>query len=506
MSTEEDIRYVMERWRVGVKRKFRGAISFMERKELRLKAIRGRLYARRVPLEGWQIRRCYHRGLGRYEYLDADWKPFRLDDPWGGPDISAFMKVQARVPASLAKHPVYLRFFVGGDSLLTVNGHPYQGLDPFRSDALLTPKARGGETYDLQVEAHFKYGGAESIEKKLYLSELAALDRDAYRAYWDLYAAYKVLLDEKLDGKVRTFLEARVWEALRDVPMGDDADPALARARLLAAGQKVRQTVYASDRFRGSGLMHLVGHSHLDVVFMWPYREFVRKVGRTHATMLRLMERYPEFKFCQSQAKIYADMKTYFPEVFAQVKRRAQEGRWEPIGAFWVEPDCNLISGESFVRQIWYGQKFWREEFGLRSRTCWQPDVFGLSWGMPQILKRCGVEYLFSNKMACWNDTNPWKRTRSGGKVRTVPASWGSCRPAISSAWWTRTTWPASGPTSRTGRPSAKPSTPTAGVTAAAAWTTRCSNALPGTATSPAWSRPSSRGPKRPWTASRRAH
>jgi alpha-mannosidase len=124
--------------------------------------------------------------------------------------------------------------------------------------------------------------------------------------------------------------------------------------------------------------------------------------------MLRLMEEYPEFKFSQSQAKIYADMKQYFPDIFRQVKRRVAEGRWEPIGAFWVEPDCNLINGESFVRQILHGQRFFQEKFGMTSKTCWQPDVFGLSWAMPQILARSGLRYFLTNKMVPWNDTNPW--------------------------------------------------------------------------------------------------
>ena len=410
MSTEEEIRYVMERWRTGVKRKFRGALNFQERMDLRIKTIRERVYAHKVPLGGWLIRRARHQALGKYKYIDKDWRPLSLGDPWGGPDVTAFMKCRATIPQRFAGKPVYLRFFAAGDSLLSVNGRPYQGLDPFRSDALLTRRARGGETYDLLVEAYYKYAGVESVEKKLYLSELTALDLPEYHAYWDLYAALKVLLVPNLDPKVRSFLEERLWNAIKRVPMGEDADPGLCRERLLEAAEIARRDIYAGDRFRGQGLLHLVGHSHLDVVFLWPYREFVRKVGRTHATMLRLMERYPEWKFAQSQAKIYADMKRWFPTVYREVKRRVRQGRWEPIGAFWVEPDCNLISGESFVRQVWYGQQFWRREFGMQSRTCWQPDVFGLSWGMPQILKRSGLEYFLTNKMVCWNDTNPWRQ------------------------------------------------------------------------------------------------
>lgn len=145
-------------------------------------------------------------------------------------------------------------------------------------------------------------------------------------------------------------------------------------------------------------------------MYLWTYGEFIRKIGRTHATMMRLMERFPEFKFSQSQAKLYADMKKHYPSLFEQVKQRVKEGRWEPLGAFWVEPDCNLISGESFVRQILQGQQFWQKEFGITSRICWQPDVFGVSWALPQILKHSGIDYFMTNKMFVWNDTNRWTK------------------------------------------------------------------------------------------------
>ena len=157
---------------------------------------------------------------------------------------------------------------------------------------------------------------------------------------------------------LRQYLEYHLWEALKQVPPKVE-DAAIFRERLLAAQQQLRATVYeAADCFKSAGLIDLVGHSHLDLVFMWTYREYVRKVGRTHATMLRLMEQYPEFRFCQSMANTYAEMQVHFPAIFEQVKRRVAEGRWEVIGAMWVEPDCNLISGESFVRQILHGQAY----------------------------------------------------------------------------------------------------------------------------------------------------
>ena len=408
MSTDVDINAVMNRWRIGVKRKMRGIASFAERAQMRFDAIEQHVYTHRVALDEWQFRPCVYDAWGDYRYTDGDWRTIRVGEQWGGKRASAFFRRRVEIPQALAGRKVVLRIYVGGDSLLFVNGRPYHGLDPFRHEVPLCDAARAGECLDLLIESYVSYHAGDTKVHDFAIAELAGVDEAVRAAYWDLWAVAKMLEIADLDAPLRQFIESNLWEAMKLVPL-QEADAARFRQAALDAQRRVRETVYASDRFGVEGLMHLVGHSHLDVVFMWPYKEFLRKIGRTHATMLRLMEQYDEFKFCQSQAKIYADMKRCYPDLFEQVKRRVAEGRWEPIGAFWVEPDCNLVSGESFVRQILHGQRFFRDEFGMTSRTCWQPDVFGLSWALPQILARSGVEYFLTNKMVPWNDTNPWR-------------------------------------------------------------------------------------------------
>jgi len=426
MSSDNDIRAIMDAKRESVKHKERRPFRLDERMELRLRAVQDLVYRARIVLDDWQIREGYHRAIGEYEFIDSDWRDIRLGESWGGEDISAFFRRRVVMPPQYAGEPVVLRIYFGGDALLSLNGVSYQSVDPFHSEVRLTDCAKGDESYDVGIEAYVTWHGkGEPLVHKLQLAEIATLDRESYEAYWDLQAVFKALAIEDMDNGLRSFLEGHLWQALKEVPIyEEEAD--LVKAGLLRAQTIVREGIYESDRFRGEGLMHLVGNSHLDLVFLWPYREFVRKIGRTHASMLRLMEEYPGFKFSQSQAKIYADMKEYYPSLYSQVKERVSEGRWEPVGAFWVEPDCNLISGESFVRQIMYGQRFWREEFGVQSRTCWQPDVFGMSWAMPQILHRSGIEYVMTNKYFIWNDTNRWRKNtfwwegRDGSRVLVV--------------------------------------------------------------------------------------
>ncbi|MBS3733420.1 MAG: alpha-mannosidase [Phycisphaerae bacterium] len=412
MGSEQDIRKQFVEARLGVKRKFRGIANFHERAQMRFDVILDAMFPTKVPLDEWKIRRAYYRNVDEYEWVDDDWWTIRFDQEWGGPNYTAFFRRTAEVPKELDGKPLALRMFVQGDGLLRVDGKPHHALDPFRFIVPLTDKATAGRRYELELETYINWHGGDPGQRVqrpnvFELADLASLDRDVWNVYWDLKAAEKLLDIPDVDEGMAAFVEHHLWEAMKLIPLQQD-DPAARREAILAAGRAVRESIYRAEGYRIPGRMNLVGHSHLDIVYMWPYREYVRKIGRTHSTQLRLMEQYPQLTFCQSQAKLYADMKAYWPELYRQVQQRVAEGRWEPIGAFWVEPDCNLISGESLVRQVFYGQRFWQDEFEMTSRTCWQPDVFGMSWAMPQILARSGVEYVMTNKMVPWNDTNPW--------------------------------------------------------------------------------------------------
>ena len=117
------------------------------------------------------------------------------------------------------------------------------------------------------------------------------------------------------------------------------------------------------------------------------------------------MNRYPEYIFSSSQPQLYKFVKEDCPELYSQIKERVKEGRFEPEGGMWLEADCNLISGESMVRQLMFGKRFFKEEFGAESEVLWLPDVFGYSAAMPQILKKAGIKYFVTSKIS-WNDTN----------------------------------------------------------------------------------------------------
>lgn len=154
-----------------------------------------------------------------------------------------------------------------------------------------------------------------------------------------------------------------------------------------------------------AGELALVGHTHIDVAWLWSIAQTEEKAQRSLATVIRYMEKYPDYVFMFSQPQVYQYVKENDPELYEKIKARIREGRWEPEGAMWLESDTNLVSGESLIRQILYGKRFMKEEFGTDNRVLWLPDVFGYSAALPQILKKCGIDTFHTVKMA-WNETD----------------------------------------------------------------------------------------------------
>jgi alpha-mannosidase len=169
---------------------------------------------------------------------------------------------------------------------------------------------------------------------------------------------------------------------------------------------------------------HLTGNSHIDAAWLWPWTESVDVVKRTFGTALQLMYEYPEYTYTQSAAAYNEWLAQKYPEMNAEIAQRIKEGRWEIVGGMWVEPDLNMPDGESLVRQLLVGKRWYKQAYGVDVRVGWNPDSFGYTWQLPQIYKKSGVDYFVTQKMA-WNDTNQlpfkffWWESPDGSKVLT---------------------------------------------------------------------------------------
>jgi alpha-mannosidase len=167
---------------------------------------------------------------------------------------------------------------------------------------------------------------------------------------------------------------------------------------------------------------HLTGNAHIDAAWLWPWTETVDVVKRTFGTALQLMYEYPDYTYTQSAAAYNEWMAEKYPEMNAEIAQRIKEGRWEIVGGMWVEPDLNMPDGESLVRQLLVGKRWYKQAYGVDVRIGWNPDSFGYTWQLPQIYKKSGVDYFVTQKMS-WNDTNQlpfklfWWESPDGSKV-----------------------------------------------------------------------------------------
>ncbi len=170
--------------------------------------------------------------------------------------------------------------------------------------------------------------------------------------------------------------------------------------------------------------IHLTGNSHIDAAWLWPWTETVEVVRQTFGTALQLMDEYPKYTYSASAAAYYDWMQQKYPSEFEQIQQRVKDGRWEVLGGMWVEPDLNMPVGESQVRQLLIGKRYFEKNFGVDVRIGWNPDSFGYNWQLPQIYKRSGVDYFVTQKMS-WNDTNQlplklfWWQSPDGSRVLT---------------------------------------------------------------------------------------
>ena len=375
----------------------------------------------------------YKKGLFfRPEEADAAAEPFEHFDcssmHWYGPDEHYWFRADLTVPESFAGRSVWMNIRTQIDEyddgknpqfLLFVDGEVTQGLDMNHREVRLLERARGGETFRIDLQA---YTGTLYSEFNLIV-ELYWLDEEVDGLYYDLQVPLWAFSRMDEDDKTRLDIQTVLNDAvnLLDLrrPYSAEYYSGVAAARAL-----LEERLYKAMGGHDDVVATCIGHTHIDVAWWWTVAQTREKVARSFATVLKLMDEYPEYRFMSSQCVLYDFLRQRYPEVYERVKARVAEGHWEPEGGMWLESDTNLTSGESLVRQFVHGKRFFKEEFGVDCRILWLPDVFGYSGALPQIMKRSGIDYFMTTKLA-WNqidkipnDTFIW-RGIDGSEVLT---------------------------------------------------------------------------------------
>ncbi len=341
----------------------------------------------------------------------GSFEPMPPGTRWGGKYEYGWFKARVTIPEEAAGCIVRAEIEPGAEKLVFLDGRAV-GM----RHAALTESAEPGTTCDLLVEAYAGHGptpvgegpvphGWQTVpeppaaQRTVGRSTFGVWHEDAFQLWIDVETLWH--LRESLDEKSLRVMQ--IEEGLRDFTLIVDLElPREEMMETIRAGRERLRPLLECRNGSTSPLMFAYGHAHLDVAWLWPLAETVRKAARTLSMQIELAGRYPEHKFLHSQPVLYQMVKDHYPALYERVKEAVAGGHVIADGSTWVEMDTNVTGGESLIRQFVHGKRFYREEFGVETELMWLPDVFGYCGAMPQIMRGCGVKY-FSTAKIFWN-------------------------------------------------------------------------------------------------------
>ncbi|MDD3336463.1 MAG: glycoside hydrolase family 38 C-terminal domain-containing protein [Eubacteriales bacterium] len=374
----------------------------------------------------------HFQGFTTYEHMSyeqascQDFTTFPSDTPWGDEWEYLWLRAIVPLPENKAKQPLVLKLQPGGESCIYVNGNAFGtyragwvGIEHhYMVDNYLDEDIACNGRFELMLEVyagHFYPNGQinfcapgpvlpGSYENERKGTPRAVLGKSEI-GYWN-EIAYQLWLDVKTLEQTMQQMEAhslrarKIEKALQEFTLRVDFEqPLEARVHDYALARECLKEALACKNGCTTPVFYGVGNAHLDVVWLWTLAETERKILRTFAAQLRLLERYPEYRFLQSQPQLYDMCKKRYPKLYQGIREAIGKGSWIAEGAMWVEPDTNMTAGESLVRQLLYGITFFEQELGVNCEILWLPDTFGYSAVLPQLLKDCGIKYLVTQKI-----------------------------------------------------------------------------------------------------------
>ena len=345
--------------------------------------------------------------------LKESFRSFPKGTKWGKKWEYGWFRARVTLPEAAGGKRIMLHIGAGPEMLVFVNGREAGSIDRQHSMVELTDKALPGESFEICAEVYAGHGvRAESggiFDRKAIpvpeppehqcvvgSSHFGVWREEIFQVYADYHTLYE-LWKAMPDRDLRTM---KIGEALqRFTCIADfEADEPLRSKSILEAGEILKPLLekHNSDTVPEYTIF---GQSHIDLAWLWTHEETKRKSARTYANQVKLMERYPDYKFLLCSPTVLENLKEYYPGLFARVKELAKEGRFLPEGGVYVESDTNLAGGESLIRQFILGKKWFEREFGIDTKVTWLPDTFGFTGALPQIMAGCRVPYFATQKL-----------------------------------------------------------------------------------------------------------
>jgi len=329
-----------------------------------------------------------------------------------------WFKVVVKIPDSWDGREVHLRWNSNSEALLlSSDGEPLQGLTGSpehqnREEFIISKcwNASRNESemvYYVEMSCNSMFGAGKggfidppdpNRKFNLQRADVSVFDRRAYQLWIDLELMYemaKEMTEEQGKGDSRGYQALYAANEIINAFQADNVKEA----------ERLSMEFFSYGNGERAHTIEVMGHCHIDTAWLWPYDETIRKCSRSWSSVVTLMQDYPQMTFVCSQAQQFSWIKQYYPALYAKIKVYVDQGRFIPVGGTWVEMDGNIPSGESFIRQFLYGQRFFLKEFGLRCQEFWLPDTFGYSAQTPQIMKHVGISRFLTQKLS-WNLVN----------------------------------------------------------------------------------------------------
>ncbi|ALX50126.1 alpha-mannosidase [Lentibacillus amyloliquefaciens] len=388
----------------------------LEKLEQRIKELDAYRYRDAINIEGFSFLEDENGEVGTRPPESGSWGKINLGDSWKGWDRYIWLRTSIRFPKEWKDRSVVGKFDFGKtggghnsgfESLLYVNGEVYQGVDSNHKEVFFSEDAAGEELdlcFRLWSGLDGMGGSHEEQEHKIRQAQLSWLDQCTDDLFYTAKAVFESINVMNENNATRMQLVKILDRAFKTIDWTNPASDMFYQS--IESAIDILNTELEKIETKDIVTVRGIGHTHIDVAWLWRLRHTREKTARSFSTVLRLMEKYPDYIFLQTQPQLYEYIKNDYPEIYADIKNRVKEGRWEVGGVMWLEPDNNIPSGESLVRQILKGQAFFDKEFGNSSfKYLWLPDVFGYSWALPQILKKSGIEVFMTTKIS-WNQFN----------------------------------------------------------------------------------------------------
>ena len=379
--------------------------------DLRFGWLKRYIYSSKWEITNLMIRDARQISEMEFEYYSDDYRPLNKGDMYFTPDGTAFIKADVDIPKELQGKELWFSLKTAAEICVKINGKYVGGVDPNRERMLLSPYIDDKKTLHFDMMGYnrskpddernpesLSVRGCRQIFEGAYI---CTVNHKVQNLVWNFELLLDIAKSELFNEDYRNFLNKELNNAMNLIDFDSDELDGIDECQ-----KYLDDVVFANDNYKGNGDVALIAHSHLDIAYYWRRIHAVQKNLRTVLIQLRLMDKYPDFKYTHTQPYVYETLEKYYPDVFEELKEKVKNGQFEPVGAMYVEPDCNIPTAESLVRQCLYGQQTYKRMFGKTVNNAWLPDVFGNSWILPQILKKSGVDYFVSNKMSTWNDTN----------------------------------------------------------------------------------------------------